>query len=151
MRINTRLAAGVAVAMAMAFAATTSFAVEDTPMSIPGGTYVTTEKAKEHFDKGALFIDARVATEYADKHIKGASNVVFKEKYPKVAQTDPEDAFDASKLPGDKGKPMVFYCNGTPCWKAYKAAAAAIQGGYKNVLWFRDGLPAWVASGYPTE
>jgi len=151
MSVKTLYAAGMALAMATAFAPTISVAVEDTPMAIPGGTYVTADKAKEQFDKGAIFVDARVATEYADKHIKGASNIVYKEEFPKVAQTGSGDAFDATKLPGDKGKAMVFYCNGTPCWKGYKAAAAAIQGGYKNVYWFRDGVPAWVASGYPTE
>ncbi len=65
--------------VSMSFAA---LAVEETPMSIPGGTYVTAEKAKEHFDKGA---------------------------------------------------------------------DAAIKAGYKQVYWFRDGLPAWSAKGYPTE
>ena len=128
-----------------------ALAVEETPMSIVGGTFVNVEKAKEQFDKGALFVDARVAGEYAEKHVKGAANVVFKEKFAKVSKLDPGDSFDLPKLPADKNKPMVFYCNGSPCWKGYKGADAAIKAGYKQIYWFRDGLPAWSAKGYPTE
>jgi rhodanese-related sulfurtransferase len=120
-------------------------------MSIPGGVMVDAAKAKALHDKGALFVDARVAAEYAEKHIKGAISVVFKEVHKKVAKLDPKDEFDLSKLPADKSKAMVFYCNGSPCWRGYKAADAAIKGGYKNVNWFRDGLPAWEARSYPTE
>lgn len=126
-------------------------AAEETPMSIEGGTYVSVEQAKEQFDKGVMFVDARVAAEYAEKHIKGAVNVVYKETHPRVAQTDPADTFDVAKLPPDKTKTLVFYCNGSPCWKGYKGAAVAIKSGYTQVYWFRDGLPAWVAKGYPVE
>lgn len=126
-------------------------AVEETPMSIPGGTYVGTDQAREQFNKGALFVDARVGAEYADKHIKGAVNVTYKEKHGKVSTVDPEDKFDLAKLPADKAKAMVFYCNGSPCWRGYKAAAAAIKAGYKSVLWYRDGMPDWVAKGHPVE
>jgi rhodanese-related sulfurtransferase len=128
-----------------------ALAVEETPMSIPGGTYVDVAKAKALHDKGALFVDARVAQEYAEKHIKGAINVVYKEVHKKVAKIDPADAFDLGKLPGDKAKALVFYCNGSPCWRGYKGASAAIKAGYKNVSWFRDGLPAWEEKNLPTE
>lgn len=126
-------------------------AVEETPMSIPGGTYVDVAKAKALHDQGALFVDARVPAEYADQHIKGALGVVYKEKHKKVSTLDPSDSFDLSKLPADKNKVMVFYCNGSPCWRGYKAAAASIKAGYRKVNWFRDGLPAWVEKGYATE
>ena len=61
------------------------------------------------------------------------------------------DKFDLTALPSDKNTELVFYCNGTPCWKGYKAADRAIKGGYKRVYWYRDGLPSWEAKGYPTE
>lgn len=132
-------------------AAPAAMAAEELPMSIPGGTYVTEAKGKELFDKGTLFVDARVAAEYADEHVKGAINVVYKETHPKESKTAPTDSFDLTKLPADKAKPMVFYCNGSPCWKGYKAAAAAIKAGYKHVYWMREGMPGWKAKGYPTE
>ena len=132
----------------MPFAAS---AVEETPNAIPGGTLVSSEKAKEQFDKGMLFVDARVGAEYAESHVKGAVNVVFKEKFAKESKLDPADSFDLAKLPSDKSKPMVFYCNGSPCWKGYKAAAAAIKAGYKQVYWYRDGMHGWTAQHYPVE
>jgi rhodanese-related sulfurtransferase len=138
-------------ALSAFIAVTPARAVEETPMNIPGGTFVDVAKAKTLHDKGAVFIDARVAAEYAEKHIKGATNVVFKEVNKKVSTLDPKDAFDLKKLPADKAKVMVFYCNGSPCWRGYKAADAAIKAGYKHVNWFRDGMPAWEAKSYPTE
>lgn len=143
--------ASLLTCLTAAFLISGAYAAEETPMSIPGGVMVDAAKAKALHDKGALFVDARVAAEYAEKHIKGAISVVFKEVHKKVAKLDPKDEFDLSKLPADKSKPMVFYCNGSPCWRGYKAADAAIKGGYKNVNWFRDGLPAWEARSYPTE
>ncbi len=138
-------------ALSAFMAATPAQAAEETPMSIAGGSFADVAKAKAMFDKGAMFVDARVAAEYAEKHIKGATNVVFKEVNKKVSKLDPKDEFDLKKLPADKAKAMVFYCNGSPCWRGYKGADAAIKAGYKNVFWFRDGLPAWEAKGYPTE
>jgi rhodanese-related sulfurtransferase len=126
-------------------------AVEETPMTIPGGSYVDVAKAKALHDKGAVFVDARVSAEYAEKHIKGAINVVFKEVNKKVGKLDPKDEFDLKKLPADKAKALVFYCNGSPCWRGYKGADAAAKAGYKNVNWFRDGIPAWEEKKYPTE
>lgn len=141
----------LALASLFSLCAAPVLAAEETPNAIPGGSFVSVDQAKAAMDKGALFIDARVAAEYAEKHIKGAQNVVFKEQFPKVAKTGPEDKFDLTKLPADKAKAMVFYCNGSPCWKGYKAAAAAIKAGYKQVSWFRDGMPAWQEKGLPTE
>ena len=137
--------------MASGVTVSTAFAAEETPMSIPGGTYVDVAKAKALHDKGAVFVDSRVAAEYAEKHVKGAINAPYKETHGKTSKIDAADKFDLGKLPGDKNKAMVFYCNGSPCWKGYKAADAAIKAGYKQVNWFRDGLPAWDAKGYATE
>jgi len=128
-----------------------TLAAEELPHAIPGGTMVSVDQAKALFDKGTLFVDARVAAEYADKHIKGAINVPFKEEFPKVSKIGSGDKFNLSKVPGDKNKVMVFYCNGSPCWKGYKAAEHAIKDGYKKVNWLRDGMPAWEGKGFPTE
>ncbi len=129
----------------------TAFAT-DTPDSLKGATLVDAVKAKSLIDAGVKVIDARVASEYAEAHIKGAISVPYKEKSAKVADFDAsQDSIDLSKLPADKNAAMIFYCNGAECWKGYKASSAAIKAGYKTVYWFRLGLPAWKAKGYPTE
>jgi rhodanese-related sulfurtransferase len=128
----------------------TAFA--DTPDSLKGATLVDAVKAKSLFDAGVKVIDARVANEYAESHIKGAINVPYKEKSAKAVDFDvKQDSTDLSKLPADKNTAILIYCNGAECWKSYKASVAAIKAGYKTVYWFRLGLPEWKAKGYPTE
>jgi rhodanese-related sulfurtransferase len=148
--INMKKFAGVLLAMS-ALVAGQAFAA-DTPSSLEGATVVDAAKAKAAMDGGAAMIDTRVANEYQESHIKGAKSVPYKEKSAKAADFDAsQDSFDLSKLPSDKNAAIIFHCNGGECWKGYKAAKTAIKAGYKKVLWFRDGIPAWKKAGLPTE
>jgi len=116
---------------AAAFCATAARA-EEAPL-----TFVTTSKlaaltegpsAKWNF----ALIDARTRVEYAEGHIAGAQGCPASEI--------------ASQLPSmvpDRSRQVVFYCNGPKCTKSQKAARAAIALGYKNVLEYNEGLPAW--------
>lgn len=138
-------------ALALGVAANTACAA-NTPMTLAGATMVTAEQAKKLADGGVPVIDARVANEYAESHIKGAKNVPYKEKSGKDVKFDPkEDSFDLAKLPADKGAALIFYCNGAECWKGYKAAKTAVDAGYQKVQWLRGGIPEWKAKGYPVE
>jgi rhodanese-related sulfurtransferase len=124
----------------------------DTPDSLKGAILVDAIKAKSLADSGVKMIDARVANEYAEAHIKGAISVPYKEKSAKSVDFDAsQDSIDLSKLPADKNTAILLYCNGAECWKSYKASKAAIKAGYKTVYWFRLGIPEWKAKGYPTE
>ena len=60
MKLIQRSSALAGAAFLFTLASATVQAVEETPLSIPGGTYVTTAQAKAQFDKGAVFIDSRV-------------------------------------------------------------------------------------------
>lgn len=121
----------------------------DTPESLDGVKVVTADEAKDLMAKGAKLFDTRVATEFAEEHIKGAVSVPYGEKSKKeVAFDAAADKFDDSKLPADN---MIFQCNGKECWKSYKAAKWAHGKGKKNLYWFRGGFPEWKAKGYPTE
>ena len=42
----------------------------------------------------------------------------------------------------DKNKRLVFYCI-EDCWMAWNAAKRAHEWGYKNVMWFREGVDGW--------
>jgi rhodanese-related sulfurtransferase len=140
------------VLAATAFLLTGNTAFAETPDSLKGATLVDAAKAKSLFDAGTKIIDARVANEYAESHIKGAISVPYKEKSAKAVDFDAsQDSIDLSILPADKNTPLLFYCNGAECWKGYKASTAAIKAGYKTVYWFRLGIPEWKAKGYPTE
>jgi len=125
---------------------------QETPNALKGATLVNATEVKSMLDSGTPVIDTRVATEYAEKTIKGAKSVPYKEKSAKDVNFDAsQDQFDMSKLPADKAKPVVFFCNAGTCWKSYKASVTAIKAGYSQVKWFRGGLPEWVKAGLPTQ
>jgi rhodanese-related sulfurtransferase len=150
--LNRLLAGLLRTLCAVVLGAAATAAYADTPMSLEGGTMVTADQAKKLVDGGAPIVDARVANEYAEAHIKGAKSVPYKEKSAKDANFDSkDDHFDVAKLPADKAAPVVFYCNGPECWKGYKAAKTAVGAGYKKVQWLRGGIPEWKAKGYPVE
>jgi rhodanese-related sulfurtransferase len=124
----------------------------ETPTKLDGVKVVTAAEAKPMLDKGVPFVDARVAAEYAEKTIKGAKSVPYREKSAKAVDFDrTQDQFDLAKLPSDKAAPVVFFCNAGECWKSYKAAVLARDAGYKQVYWLRGGIPEWTAKGLPTQ
>jgi len=124
----------------------------DVPATLAGVKVVTAEEAKKLQDSGVPLIDTRVAAEYAEKTIKGAKNVPYKEKSAKEVDFDAsKDDFDLSKLPGDKAAPIVFFCNGPECWKSYKASVSAKKAGYSKINWLRGGFPEWAAKSLPTQ
>jgi rhodanese-related sulfurtransferase len=124
----------------------------ETPTSLAGVKLVSAEEAKKLQDAGAPLIDTRVAAEYAEKTIKGAKSVPYKEKSDKAVGFDAsKDDFDLAKLPADKNAPVVFFCNAGECWKSYKASVVAQKAGYSKVNWLRGGLPEWTAKGLPTQ
>lgn len=124
----------------------------DNPTSLAGTKVVNAAEAKKLIDNGATAIDTRVAAEYAEKSIRNAKNVPYKEKSAKDIKFDAsQDQFDLSKLPADKAAPMVLFCNGPECWKSYKASVAAVKAGYSQINWFRGGMPEWIKAGLPTQ
>ncbi|MDA8231544.1 MAG: rhodanese-like domain-containing protein [Magnetospirillum sp.] len=124
----------------------------ETPPTLEGVPVVTAEQVQKMQSAGAAIIDARVALEYAESHIKGAISVPYHEQSAKSANFNAaEDMFNVKRLPADKATPMVMYCNGPTCWKSYKAAVVAVKAGYTKVYWFRGGVPDWEAAKLPME
>ena len=125
---------------------------DDTPEILAGAKLVAAEDVVKAVAGGAVLIDTRVASEYADAHIKGAVSVPYREKSVKAANYDAsQDQFDLAKLPADKAAAVIMYCNGPECWKSLKASAVAVKGGYTNILYYRLGIPDWKSKGLPTE
>ena len=101
------------------------------------------DQLKTWIDQGKqmALVDSRVASEYKEGHIPTAINI-------------PAPVMDQyrAKLPKDHSYPVVFYCNGWPeCKKSHEACEKAIQWGYTQIYWFRDGIPAWQVKRYPLE
>lgn len=123
-----------------------------TPEVLPGVTIPTAEQVKKLMAEGAPLFDVRPQAQYREAHIPGAVNVPYQMNSPKeVEYDDAVDAFDLAKLPKDKNTAMIFQCNGAECWYSYKAARYMVKRGYTKIFWFRTGLPAWKASGYPVR
>ncbi|UZG42735.1 rhodanese-like domain-containing protein [Caldimonas thermodepolymerans] len=122
-----------------------------TPTHLPGAKVVTAREVQQLIAKGAVVVDTRTEREYRAKHIPGAVFAPYVEKSLKdVAFDAGQDDFSGlAKL--DKNKPTVFACNGAECWKSYKASRVALQQGFKEVYWFRGGLPEWEAAGLEVE
>ncbi|AGX86956.1 rhodanese-like domain-containing protein [Candidatus Symbiobacter mobilis] len=134
------------------FAAVAPSVAATTPPTLKGVTVVGPAEVKKIQDAGGAIIDTRVTVEFTEKTIKGAKGVFYREKSPKDVNFDASiDSFDLGKLPADKSVPVVFFCNGAECWKSYKAAVLALKAGHTKVYWFRDGLPAWIKAGLPTQ
>jgi rhodanese-related sulfurtransferase len=124
----------------------------DVPASLAGTKLVSAEDVAAAQAAGTAVIDTRVASEYAEGHIKGAINVPYREKSAKAVDFDAgQDTFNLAKLPADKAAPLVMYCNGPDCWKSFKASTAAIKAGYTKIYWYRAGFPDWKSKGLSIE
>jgi rhodanese-related sulfurtransferase len=126
---------------------------QETPAAAPAGVKLVDGAAAQALQgKGAVMIDTRKASEFADGTIKGAISVPYDpEKSAKDAGFDSsQDKFDMGKI-ADKNKDYVLFCNSGTCWKSYKAAVVMAKAGYKNVHWYRNGYPDWKARKLPTE
>ncbi|WP_374568130.1 rhodanese-like domain-containing protein [Ideonella sp.] len=122
-----------------------------TPTQLPGATVVTAAEVDQLLAKGAIVVDTRNEREYESKHIPGALFIPYHENSLKdvVYEVSADDFSGVARL--DANKPTIFHCNGPECWKSYKASRAALAKGFTKVYWFRGGLPAWEAAGFPTE
>jgi ABC-type phosphate/phosphonate transport system substrate-binding protein/rhodanese-related sulfurtransferase len=122
------------------------------PEILAGATIPTAEQVKKLMSQGVPLFDVRPVAHYREAHIPGAVHVPYQMNSPKeVDYDDSVDGFDLAKLPKDKNAPMIFQCNGAECWYSYKAARYMVKRGYSKIYWFRTGLPAWKAAGYPVQ
>jgi rhodanese-related sulfurtransferase len=87
--------------------------------------------------KNPLVIDSRPAkARYDIGHLPGAINLV-------------EPLFDKQKdrLPADKAKEIIFYCQGIECELSHASAYKAEKLGYTNIKVYAAGIPDWEKQG----
>ena len=51
---------------------------------------------------------------------------------------------------GWRDAPVAFYCR-AECWMSWNAARRAVEMGWRNVIWYPEGIDGWTAAGLPTE
>ena len=139
-RLLTTLSAILFLALSSA-AYGASELVKATPETVAGATTVDSAEAKALFDNEAAFIDLRKENMWNSGRIPGAIWLDFK------------TAFSQDALAAEVGKEeqVVFYCSGIRCPRSSKAATKAVEWGYGQVYYFRDGFPAWKNAQYPVE
>lgn len=113
-------------------------AVDEFLSNMPEGFYAlgAVDKMKEAMDAGALVIDVREASEYADGHIPGAIDIPIRT----LAQS-------LDQIPTDQ--PVVVYC--ASGFRAAMSTAALHIMGYSNVRSFPPSYPGWESAGEATE
>ena len=99
---------------------------------------LTTEQLKKAIADGAVVFDARGADDYKAGHIPGAKNLPVKD-------------VSAEALGSNKDAVLVFYCGSTQCPLSKKAAAKAVELGYKNVRTYEKGIKGWQEDGEKAE
>ena len=114
----------------------------EAPMSVNGAKTVSTAEAKALFDEGVLFVDAREDAAWALGRIPGALHLDVN------TGAFTREALLAEASLEDK---IVFYCNGVKCLRSSNACEKAIEYGFKNVYYYREGYPGWKTAGYPVE
>ena len=107
----------------------------------PGSTAIDTNEARERFDSGVPVIDVRGLRLYNKRHIPGAYHLELKNDFT------PKNLASIIR----KDEPAVIYCNGTHCSLSYKAVTKAVQWGFTNILYYREGMKAWRRSNNPVE
>jgi adenylate cyclase len=114
---------------------------EISPIEIAGATTVDAAAAKRLFDRGVPFVDVRGDSDWSVGHIPGAIHL------------DSDTVFGEASLSAVAGKDqqVVIYCMGPRCLRSSQACALAVSWGFTQVFYFREGLPAWKAGGYPVE
>ncbi len=130
-----------------------SVAAQETPNQAPAGVkLIEAAEVQSLQAKGAILVDTRASAEFGESTIKGAVSVPYNpEKSAKAVGFDPkEDKFELGKL-SNKDAHIVVFCNSGTCWKSYKAAVMLAKAGYKNVYWYRNGMPDWKARKLPLD
>jgi rhodanese-related sulfurtransferase len=109
---------------------------ETTILSVP--EYINLESAKEMYDRGIIFIDARDEEEFAEGHIKGA---ILAPSTPELVQLFP-----------DRSSAIVTYCSGGDCDVSQELAEQLMYDwDYELIFVFWGGWPEWKTAGYPAE
>ena len=111
------------------------------PMTVEGATTIDTAKARELFDQEVAFVDVRKDSDWDAGRVPGAIHIELKKVY----------SADSLGAEVTKAEPLVLYCNGASCMRSSEASAKAVEWGWSNVYYYRDGFPAWKAAGNPVE
>ena len=124
-----------------------------TPLTIPGATTVTTVQVMNEMQQHSrmVLVDSlqypHQSTLLGAIHLPNSGGFgTFNDQVQAGLQNDLLRA-----VQGHREVPLVFFCQGNQCWESYNAALRARAAGFPNVFWYRGGLQAWQAAGFPMQ
>ena len=133
------------------------------PATLKGAKVLSNDQAADLWNKdGAVFIDVYPQApkppnlpagtfwrEPSHRSIEGAHWLPNVGYGALNATVDASFRANLEKLSkGKRDAPLVFFCL-KDCWMSWNAAKRALEYGYTNVMWFRDGTDGWQELGYP--
>jgi phage shock protein E len=101
---------------------------------------ITAPELLERIDRGETLriLDVRSEAEFAAGHVPGAVNIPFTAVLSRVAE-----------VPGTSGDELIVYCGHGP--RAYVAATALRQSGWKRIVYLSGHWAAWQDAGLRVE
>lgn len=112
------------------------------PASLPGATVINTQqlvallKARDGGSASFWLIDARGCT--------------TEPTIPTSICLNPDTIGGLQTQAPDKSTQIVAFCHDGSCPMSYQLASQALADGYRDVVWYRGGINAWMAAGGPT-
>jgi rhodanese-related sulfurtransferase len=141
-RLQISHTVGLLVCLLLACSGHASEGVDDdgpSPLAVDGAETISVERAHQLFLDGVPFVDVRNVRLYARRHIPNARHLELKSDFTlnNLAELVARDA------------PVVIYCSGVKCSRSSVAVEFAVEWGFKEVKYFRQGIVGWRNAGLP--
>ncbi|SEH96834.1 Rhodanese-related sulfurtransferase [Stutzerimonas xanthomarina] len=115
------------------------FAAE-APAEVDGAMTINVYQARQLHALGAVFIDVRPRREWSWGHVEGAVHMNLAREFIGLSRTE-----------WPRSVPLVVYCDSEVCPASAEAVRLAVEWGYQQVFYFREGYFAWMLADFPQE
>lgn len=112
----------------------------EAPTEVEGAMTVSVDQARQLHELGAVFIDVRSAREWDWGHVQGAVHLELARGFVGLSQRE-----------WPRSVPLVVYCDSDACPASAEAVRLAVDWGYQQVFYFRQGYFAWMLADLPQE
>lgn len=133
-----------------------------TPLTVAGRDGLDVAGARRLWKAGAIFVDVLPAPRrpetfpsgslWAPRPRQAIPGSVWLPDLGRGALDEGQAAWFRARLAelsgGDQASPIVFYCL-AECWMSWNATKRALEWGFRNAFWYREGPAEWAAAGLP--
>ncbi len=112
----------------------------EAPAEVEGAMTIDVYQARQLHELGAVFVDVRPSREWSWGHIEGAVHMDLAREFFGLSQTE-----------WPRTVPLVVYCDSEVCPASAEAVRLAVEWGYEQVFYFREGYFAWMLADFPLD